>query len=138
MLSKFGIKVLWAGWRDDPRIGFSSSGYNQWKDKIMVGTRMLIYEAADPRPEYSSPGIKSIMAEVQVTKMFDEVKGQTAPNQEHEHLILVDILRKRDSVPPIPLRRIRALIQNTIFPFQSTYLTLEEDVYNLLLKEWER
>ena len=138
MISEYGIKVLWAGWRDDPRIGFSDKGFADWADKISVGTRMLLYETERPRPGQNVIGIKSIMAEVQVAKMFDEVKELTPPTQQHEHLILVDILRNRDSVTPIPLRRIKQITKQQQFPFQMTYLPLDEQTYNRLLQEWDR
>lgn len=44
MTSDYGIKVLWAGWQNEPYFGFSNQGYKQWGSSIEIGSRMLLYE----------------------------------------------------------------------------------------------
>lgn len=132
-MSQYGIKPLWAGWQDDPRIGFSERGFKKWSGEIKLGTKMLIYETS------IGGGVKKIVGEVEVEKDFAEVYAVTPPNEEHPHLVLVKVLRSRRSVKPIDLHRVRELINDPKFPHQGeAFKPLDEATYNLLLKEWER
>ncbi len=137
MTSDYGIKVLWAGWQNEPYFGFSAQGYKQWGNNIEIGSHMLLYESLKPRPGHNR-GIQSIMAEVEVVTGFDEVTDVVAPTVEHEHLIGVKVLRLRGSVNPIPLDHIRQIIQKSSFPSGFTYWRLTAAEYTNLLKEWDR
>ena len=137
MLSKFGIKTLWGGWNNEPYFGFSDEAYKQWKNSIVVGTRILLYEALKAQEGYPK-GIQAIMAEVEIEKMFDEMVGFTPPTKEHPHLVGVKILRARGTVAPIQNAQICKIINSSRFPSGFSYRKLDEQTYNLLLKEWER
>lgn len=133
----YGIKLVWAGWKDDPEVGFSDLGFERWKDEVGVGTRMLIYETMKPRPGDKIKGTQSIVAEVEITRGF-ELAPDRAPTEQHEHLVAIKILRPRGSVQPIPRTAVRKLIRVDTFPHQGeNFHPLDETTYKRLLLYWK-
>ncbi|MFN8527725.1 MAG: hypothetical protein U0670_03840 [Anaerolineae bacterium] len=135
-MTQYGIKLLWAGWKDDPEIGFSQQGYQQWKDEIGVGTRMLLYETSKARPNSKTKGELAIIGEVEVVRGFEKAPDRS-PTDEHTYLLGVKVLRSRNSVRAIPLTAIRKLLRDENFPLQGEkYHPLDEKTYNVLLRMW--
>lgn len=136
-MSKYGIKLLWAGWQDDEVIGFSPQAYERWKDDIQPGTRMLLYETTVQRPGISFRGTKSVIGEVEVIEGFAKSAGLATPTEEHNHAVKVKVIRSRTSVAPIPLEMVRKILANPKFPRQGeAWHPIFETMYNDFLKLW--
>lgn len=138
-MTQYGIKLLWAGWKDDNVIGFSHRGYKRWSDEIKLGTRMLLYETSIKRPGTTSKGTRSIIGEVEVSGSFEDGEKYRAPSEQHDHLVPVKVLRPRREGKRIPLDRIRELINDASWPRQGeTWKPLNREVYELLCAELEK
>lgn len=138
-MSRYGIKLVWAGWQNDQLIGFSDRAKKKWEAHIGPGVKMLIYETSVKRPGYTGRGgIRSIIGEVEVTGTWEQGKGKVTPTQEHDNPLDVRVLRRRQDVIPIPLHRVRQIIGNETFPHQGqAWKPLTEEQYHTLLAEWD-
>jgi hypothetical protein len=137
-MSKYGIKLLWAGWQDNETvIGFSPQAYERWKDDIQVGTRMLIYETTKQRPGSSFRSAKGLIGEVEVIEGFAKSSGLATPTEEHDQPVKVKVIRGRSSVDPIPLERVRKILADPKFPQQGeAWRPIFETMYRDFLKIW--
>lgn len=137
-MTPYGIKLVSAGWKDDPVIGFSNQGHKRWKDSIKPGTRMLLYETGTPPPGTKFVGTKSIIGEVEVTGTFEDGEKQRAPTEQHDRLVPVKVLRPRREGKSIALQRARELIGDEGWPrMGETWKPLEREVYEQLCAELE-
>lgn len=138
-MTSYGIKLVSAGWKDDPVIGFSNKGYQRWKDSMQPGTRMLLYETGTPPPGVKFTGTKSIIGEVEVTGSFEDGEKLRSPTEHHDRVIPVKVLRPRREGKSIPLDRVRELIGDPKWPrMGETWKPLEKDVYDQLCAELEK
>jgi hypothetical protein len=138
-MTPYGIKLVWAGWKDDNVIGFSDQGYKRWKDKINPGTRMLVYETGKTPPGTTFVGTKSIVGEIEVTGTFEDGDNYRAPNEQHDRLLPVKVLRPRREGKNISLPRVRELIGDEGWPrMGETWKPLSQEVYERLCAELEK
>ena len=138
-MSKYGIKLLWAGWRDEEVIGFSPRAYEHWKDDIQPGTRMLIYETTVQRPGENFKSAKGIIGEVEVIEGFAKSAGLVTPTEEHNHALYVKVIRGRDIVTPIPLEKVRTILAKPKFPQQGeAWHPIFETMYRDFIKIWDK
>lgn len=132
-MAGYGIKLVWAGWKDDKVIGFSSRGAARWGADVTPGTRMLLYETANKAPGSTAKGTKSIVGEVEVVGTFEEGEKLRAPTEQHDRLIPVKVLRPRREGRSIPLARVRELIGDEGWPrMGESWKPLSQDVYERL------
>lgn len=137
-MSNYGIKLVWASWHDEDVVGFSDKAKKKWQDRIVQGTRMLIYETSSKREGYNTRGVMAIVGEVEVKETWKQAEGKTTPTTEHNNPVGVCIIRRRAEVPPIPLERIRHIIADDKFPYQGqAWKPLTEEQYQALIAEWE-
>jgi hypothetical protein len=133
-----GIKLVWAGWNDDDVIGFSEQGYKRWRASLMTGTRMLVYETTGKRPGSSARGRKAIVGEVEVAGTFEDGEALRAPTEQHARLLPVKIISPRGAGKPIPLERVRQIIEDDKWPrLGETWKPLTERQYRELVAERE-
>lgn len=131
-----GIKLVSAGWSDDPVIGFSEQGYRRWRDHLPVGTRMLVYETSNPPPGTKHKGTKAIVGEVEVTGTFEDGEALRAPSEPHARLLPVRVVSGRGQGTPVPLERARALIDDPKWPrMGESWKPLTEAQYAALVRE---
>jgi len=136
-MTNYGIKLVWAGWNDDDVIGFSNQGYKRWKDTVVPGTRMLVYETTGQRPGHKHKGTKSIVGEVEVAGTFEDGEAIKAPDEAHDRVIPVKVVRKRGEHQPIELSRVRELIDDQDYPrMGESWKPLTKEQYEALLREW--
>lgn len=129
-----GIKLVWAGWNDDPIIGFSERGYQRWHESLPRGTRMLVYETSGKAPGSKAKGTKSIVGEVEVAGTFEEGEAQRTPNEAHDRLLPVQTTLSRANVRPIPLERVREIIEDPGWPrMGETWKPLTDAQYQALV-----
>lgn len=138
-MTPYGIKLVSAGWKDDPVIGFSNKGYKSWRDEIKPGTRMLLYETATPPPGTKFKGTKSIVGEIEVTGTFEDGEKYRAPTEHHDRLVPVKVLRPRREGKNISLPRFRELIGDEGWPrMGETWKPLSQEVYERLCAALEQ
>lgn len=131
-MTNSGIKLVSAGWNNENFIGFSDRAAKRWRDRLPAGTRMLLYETGA-----KSGGSKSIVAEVEVSGTFEEGEALRQPGEEHDRLIPVKVIRPRGAHPPIPLDRVRAILNDDAYPrMGESWRSLSESEYRALLAEW--
>lgn len=129
-----GIKLVWAGWRDDPLIGFSNRGYSRWHESLERGTRMLVYETTGKAPGSKAKGTRSIVGEVEVAGTFEEGEAHRAPTEQHDRLLPVETRISRTNAHPIPLERVRELIDDPGWPrMGETWKPLTDAQYQALI-----
>ena len=137
-MTAYGIKLVWAGWKDDKVIGFSDRGHKRWGDNIKPGTRMLLYETATKRPGVSTKGTMSVVGEIEVTGTFEDGERLRAPTEQHDKLVPAKVLRPRRENKSIPLARVRELIDDPQWPRQGeAWKPLSKAVYEQLCAELE-
>ena len=111
MQHMFGIKMVWAGWTDDrDTVGFSPHYHGMFKNAILSGTRMLIYELETNGENPSLRGRLRIVGEVKVNKDFyrDDLK---APTVQHPWLLGIEFcLRSTDIVHPLTAAQVQTVI----------------------------
>ncbi len=135
-MTAYGIKLVWAGWNSEPTIGFSDRGAARWNDELPTGTRMLLYETTGTAPGSKAKGTKAIIGEVEVTGTFADGAKVRAPDEAHDQVIPVRILSGRDAGKPIPLERIRELIDDDKWPrMGESWKPITREQYEALLKE---
>ena len=114
-MTTYGIKLVWAGWDDDPTIGFSDRAAKRWAEHLPAGTRMLLYETMSKPKGSKAKGTKSIMAEVEVSGTFEDGAAIRAADEEHDAVIPVKVIRSR-AASPVPLERIREILGDDKYP----------------------
>ncbi|GEM_PF-966823 len=137
----YGIKIVTASRVTDETkdrlIGFSMTEYQQVKDDITVGTRMLLYETDTPKPGSTKKGEQVIFSEVEVVKEFAQAETPEPKSKSPMMQVRVRILRPRSTVQAIPLTSIRKLLRDENFPAAGgTWIPLEEKRYNIFLMMW--
>jgi hypothetical protein len=138
-MTQYGIKLVSAGWNNDNVVGFSDKAYKRWSGELKPGTQMLLYETATPPPGSKFKGSKSIVGEIEVTGTFDEGEKFRAPNEHHDRLVPVKVLRQRREGKQIPLERVRELIGDEGWPrMGESWKPLTRDVYDQLCAELEK
>lgn len=136
-MTHYGIKMVWAGWADDPTIGFSSRAAKRWAAELPAGTRMLLYETMNKPKGSKAKGTKSIIAEVEVTGTFADGAAIRAADEQHDEVIPVKVIRSR-AANPIPLERVRDLLHDAEYPrMGESWRPLSEDEYRAFLAEWD-
>lgn len=136
MTSKYGIKLVWAGWDDDPTVGFSNRAAKRWADELPSGTRMLLYETTGKPKGSKAKGTKSIVGEVEVSGTFDDGAKIRAADEQHDAVIPVRVVRKRESVNPVALERVREVIGDDQWPrMGESWRVLSEAEYQALVAE---
>ena len=136
-MSKYGIKLVWAGWHNEDVIGFSPKAYEEWKYDIQVGTRMLIYET-DVRLVPGIKGVKGLVGEVEVVESFAKSAGLVTPTQEHDIPLHVKVLRVRQEVSIIPLKQVRAITADPKFAHVGqAWKPIFETMYRDFIKIWD-
>ena len=134
-MSKYGIKLVWGGYRTylDKVVGFSPAAYKRWKDDIQSGTRMLLYETT------KNKGAQGIVSEVEVVDGFDNTAtfGLESPTEEHDHLVTIKVIHNIDTVPIIPRKQVQALLNSDHYPQQNdSWTPISEKLYNDFMKLW--
>lgn len=137
-MTNYGIKLVWAGWHDDPTIGFSSRAAKRWADKLPAGTRMLLYETTGKPKGSKAKGTKSIVGEVEVTGTFEDGEKVRAADEQHDAVIPVKVIRTRESVTPVSLERAREILNDEKWPrMGESWRPVSEAEYQALLAEME-
>lgn len=132
-MTTYGIKMVWAGWNDDPTIGFSSRAAQRWADKLPAGTRMLLYETMNKPKGSKAKGTKSLVGEVEVTGTFEDGAAVRAPDEQHDAVIPVKVVRQRDAVTPVPLDTVREILNDPSYPrMGESWRPLSEAEYQAL------
>jgi hypothetical protein len=138
-MTEYGIKLVWAGWDNANVVGFSEQGYKRWRDKLPPGTRMLLYETMGNAPGANVKGTKSIVGEVEVAGSFDDGETVRAPDEPHDRVIPVTVVSPRGAGRPIPLDRIRTLIEDDKWPrMGESWKPLTDAQYQALIAERDR
>jgi hypothetical protein len=133
-MSTPGIKLVWAGYADDAVIGFSERGASRWRDSLPAGTRMLVYETTGKPKGSKAKGTKSLIGEVEVTGTFEEGEAFRAPNEEHDRLLPVKPVIRRADATPVPLDRVREIIDDAQWPrMGETWKPLTDSQYQTLV-----
>jgi hypothetical protein len=134
-MTPYGIKLVWAGWQDDPTIGFSSRAAQRWADELPAGTRMLLYETTGKPKGSKAKGTKSIVGEVEVTGTFADGENIRAADEQHDAVIPVRVVRARASVTPVPLETVREILQDAQWPrMGESWRPLSAAEYQALLR----
>ncbi len=134
-MTSYGIKLVWAGWNDDPTIGFSSRASKQWAEKLPAGTRMLLYETTGKPKGSKAKGTKSIVGEVEVSGTFADGEKIRAADEQHDAVIPVTVVRGRESVTPVALDTVREIIHDPQWPrMGESWRPLSEAEYQALVK----
>jgi hypothetical protein len=134
-MATYGIKMVWAGWDNDPTIGFSNQGMKRWADKLPAGTRMLLYETMNKPKGSKAKGTKSLVGEVEVTGSFDDGAKIRAADEQHDEVIPVKVVRKRESVTPVPLDKVREILNDPGYPrMGESWRPLSDAEYQALVK----
>ena len=135
-MTTYGLKLVWAGWDDDPTIGFSSRAAKRWADQLPVGTRMLLYETTGKPKGSKAKGTKSIVGEVEVTGTFEDGEKVRAADEQHDAVIPVKVVRTRESVTPVSLERAREILNDDQWPrMGESWRPLSEAEYQALVTE---
>ena len=130
-----GIKLVRAGWNDDAIIGFSDRGAARWHDSLPPGTRMLVYETTSKPKGSTAKGAKAIVGEVEVTGTFEEGEQLRAPGEDHDRLLPVKTVIRRNDANPVPLERVREIIDDPKWPrMGETWKPLTETQYRELVQ----
>jgi hypothetical protein len=133
-MTPYGLKLVWAGWNDDPTIGFSSRAASRWADQLPVGTRMLLYETTGKPKGSKAKGTKSLVGEVEVSGSFDDGATVRAADEQHDAVIPVKVIRARDSVTPVPLEQVRNILDDEKWPrMGESWRPLSEAEYHALV-----
>ncbi|MBZ0302821.1 MAG: hypothetical protein K8J31_23960 [Anaerolineae bacterium] len=133
-MTNYGIKLVWAGWNDDPTIGFSSRAAKRWASELPAGTRMLLYETTGKPKGSKAKGTKSLVGEVEVSGTFEEGAAIRAAEEQHDAVIPVKIVRTRESVTPVPLDQVRAILHDEQWPrMGESWRPLSEAEYQALV-----
>jgi hypothetical protein len=134
-MTSYGIKLVWAGWDNDPTIGFSGRAAKRWADELPVGTRMLLYETTGKPKGSKAKGTKSIVGEVEVSGSFADGERIRAADEQHDAVIPVSIVRSRESVTPVSLDEARAILDDEQWPrMGESWRPLSEAEYKALVK----
>jgi hypothetical protein len=134
-MTNYGIKLVWAGWDNDPTVGFSGRAAKRWAAELPAGTRMLLYETTGKAKGSKAKGTKSIVGEVEVSGTFEDGANIRAADEQHDEVIPVKVIRKRDSVTPVPLDRVREILKDAEYPrMGESWRPLSEAEYQALLK----
>lgn len=137
-MTKYGIKLVSAGWKDDNVIGFSHTGRNRFGGDIVAGTRMLLYETAAKVPS-GAKGTKTIVGEVEVTGTFDDGEKIRAADEPHDVVVPVKVLKPRRDGKSITLERTREIIEDAGWPrMGESWKTLSKETYERLAAELEK
>ena len=88
-MTNCGIKLVWAGWDDDPTIGFSGRAAKRWAALLPPGTRMLLYETTGRAKGSKAKGTKSIVGEVEVSGSFEDGAAIRAADEQHDSILPV-------------------------------------------------
>ena len=136
-MTNYGIKLVWAGWQNDPTIGFSNRAATRWAEHLPPGTRMLLYETMNKPKGSKAKGTKAIVGEVEVSGTFDDGEAIRAADEQHDRVIPVTVIRERDGQPLIPLERVRAILDDEKYPrMGESWRPLSEAEYQALVNEW--
>ena len=134
-MTQYGIKLVWAGWDNDPTVGFSSRAAKRWADQLPVGTRMLLYETTGKPKGSKAKGSKSIVGEVEVSGTFEDGETIRCADEQHDAVIPVKVIRLRSSVTPVPLERAREILNDPQWPrMGESWRPLSEAEYRALVK----
>lgn len=134
-MTTYGIKLVWAGWENDPTIGFSNRASKRWADELPAGTRMLLYETTGKPKGSKAKGTKSLVGEVEVTGTFDDGAKIRAADEQHDAVIPVRVVQKRESVTPVPLDTVREVLKDEQWPrMGESWRPLSDDEYQALVK----
>jgi len=133
-MTNYGIKLVWAGWNNDPTVGFSKRAAKRWAAALPAGTRMLLYETTGKPKGSNAKGTKAIVGEVEVTGTFEDGEKVRAADEQHDAVIPVKVIRKRESVAPIPLERAREILNDEKWPrMGESWRPLSEAEYRALV-----
>ncbi len=134
-MTTYGIKLVWAGWNDDPTIGFSNRAAKKWADELPAGTRMLLYETTGKPKGSKAKGTKSIVGEVEVTGTFEDGAKVRVEDEQHDAVIPVKVVRNRASVTPVPMEKVREILDVEKYPrMGESWRPLSEDEYQALVE----
>ncbi len=134
-MTTYGIKLVWAGWDNDPTIGFSDRASKRWAEHLPPGTRMLLYETMSKPKGSKAKGTKSIMAEVEISGTFEDGAAIRAADEEHDAVIPVKVIRSR-AESPVPLERIREILGDDKYPrMGESWRPLSEEEYQAFIAE---
>ncbi|MAS32579.1 MAG: hypothetical protein CL610_01145 [Anaerolineaceae bacterium] len=134
-MTTYGIKLVWAGWENDPTIGFSNRASKRWADELPAGTRMLLYETTGKPKGSKAKGTKSLVGEVEVTGTFDDGAKIRAADEQHDAVIPVRVVQKRESVTPVPLDTVREVLKDEQWPrMGESWRPLSDAEYQALVK----
>lgn len=137
-MATYGIKMVWAGWDNDPTIGFSTGASKRWSDKLPAGTRMLLYETMNKPKGSKAKGTKSLVGEVEVSGTFEDGAKIRAADEQHDAVIPVKVVRKRESVTPVPLDKVREILNDPGYPrMGESWRPLSDEEYQALTKLME-
>lgn len=129
-----GIKLVWAGWHDDPTIGFSQRAAQRWAEHLPTGTRMLVYETTGKPKGSKAKGTKCIVGEVEVKGSFEDGETIRAADEQHDAVMPVQVVQARANTQPIPLETIRGILNDEKWPrMGESWRVLSDTEYQALI-----
>ena len=133
-MTNCGIKLVWAGWDDDPTIGFSGRAAKRWAALLPPGTRMLLYETTGRAKGSKAKGTKSIVGEVEVSGSFEDGAAIRAADEQHDSILPVRVVQARASVKLVPMEQVRAVLGVEKYPrMGESWRPLGEEEYQALV-----
>ena len=134
-MTNFGIKLVWAGWDDDPTIGFSGRAAKRWAELFChLGTRMLLYETTGRAKGSKAKGTKSIVGEVEVSGSFEDGAAIRAADEQHDSVLPVRMVQARASVTLVPMEQVRAVLGVEKYPrMGESWRPLSAEEYQALV-----
>jgi hypothetical protein len=134
-MATYGIKLVWAGWDNDSTVGFSGRAAKRWAAELPAGTRMLLYETTGKPKGSKAKGTKSIVGEVEVSGTFEDGAKIRAADEQHDEVIPVKVIRKRDAVTPVPLDHVREILKDAEYPrMGESWRPLSDAEYQALVR----
>ena len=134
-MAMYGLKMVWAGWHNDPTIGFSGRAAKRWAEKLPAGTRMLLYETMSKPKGSKAKGTKSLVGEVEVTGTFEDGEKIRAADEQHDAVIPVKVVHAREAVTQVPLDKVREILDDPGYPrMGESWRPLSEAEYQALVK----
>jgi|FLYN01.1.fsa_nt_gi hypothetical protein len=131
-MPNYALVVVPPDWEPDRTIGFSHATYEQWRDKIEPGMRVLIYKGTPVNAivaEGESHGVFAKLADWPEVNVKEPPK--TASGERAAYVMPLRVLYMRAEANRIPLEQVKARMSDPAFP-NVEILPVEEDDYHIL------
>jgi hypothetical protein len=133
----YALKVMPGDWTLDMPLPFSAAQYEQVRNQVEAGTRVVLY-AASP--------VDGIVGEGQVSGVFIRVQDWPATtlgalqalNPQPDYLLPIEVLYRRAGPEAVmPRAQVMEILDDPHFPRPGQdWLVLDDDVYHELIRGW--